>query len=142
MIKLIPLSRNNWDHAIALELADDQKDYLPNNLFSIAESKFEPSAELYGLYQESTMIGFAVVCTFSGVPWVTRFMIDKKHQGGGMGRDALTTLVQKLMKKPGVSEVRASIASKNAPAEYMFHSVGFKRTGDVDEREFVMRFEL
>lgn len=141
MIKLVPLSRANWERAVALQVNEDQADYLPSNLFTIAQSRFEP-ADLYGIYLDSTMIGFAAVATYSQVPWITRFMIDKNWQGQGHSHDALQQLVQRLRTKPGTHEIRASISSKNVAAEYLFHSLGFVRTGEIDEREFIMRLVL
>lgn len=142
MIKLVPLSRNNWERAIALQLADDQKAYMPDNLFSIAQSKFEPTAELLGVYHGTIMVGFIMVCTYSGVPWITRIMIDKDHQGKGLGREAFAAITQRLLKKPGVTEIRTTVSAKNAPAEYLFHSMGFVRTGDLDDKEFVMKLVM
>jgi diamine N-acetyltransferase len=142
MIKLVPLSRNNWERAAELKPADDQQDYLPSNLFSIAQSKFEPTAELFGVYHGTTMVGFAIVCTYSGIPWITRFMIDREHQDKGLGREALAALIQRYVKKPGVTELRTTISSKNAQAEYLFNNMGFVRTGELDDREFVMKLQV
>jgi diamine N-acetyltransferase len=140
-VKLVPLTRNNWERAIELQPAEDQRDFMPSVLHSIAQSRFETS-DLYGIYLEGTMVGFAMVAYFSLIPWVTRILIDAPHQGKGYGREALAALIYRLLSKPGVSEIRTTVAMRNATAEYLFHSLGFERTGELDGREIVMRLEV
>ncbi|MDX2062458.1 MAG: GNAT family N-acetyltransferase [Bacteroidia bacterium] len=137
MVELLPLTRHTWEQAARLEVAEDQKDYLPSNLFSIAQAYFEES-ELYGIYGEGQLVGFACVCYFSHIPWITRIMVGAQHQGQHYATQALALLVQKLEKKPGVKEIRTTVARGNAAGEYLFAQAGFLRTGDVDEREFAM----
>lgn len=141
LVKLVPLTRNNWERALELEPADDQRDFLPPVIHAIAQSRFETS-DLYAVYVEGLMVGFAMVCYFSLIPWITRFLIDRRHQGNGYGREALAALVHRLLSKPGVSEIRTTVALKNAGGEYLFHSLGFQRTGEIDGREIVMRLEV
>lgn len=142
MLSLVPLSLHNWARAAALQLPEEQQAFLPSNLESIAEANFEPEAELYGIYLEKEMVGFAKVAVYSQVPWITRFMIDEAHQGQGHGTAALAQLVAKLRTRPHVQELRATIAKENAAAELLFARAGFTRAGELDGREFLMKLEL
>jgi diamine N-acetyltransferase len=139
VIRLLPLSRTNWEACAQLEPLPEQQGNLPSNLFSIAESAFEPSLEGFAIYDEQTLVGFAMTGTFSQVPWVTRLMIGWEHQGRGLGREALHLLCEKLLTRPGVQELRASVAVKNPGAEYLFYQEGFRRIGEPDSREIVLR---
>ncbi len=140
-VKLVPLTRNNWERALELQPAPEQRDFLPSVLHSIAQSRFETS-DLYGIYVEGVMVGFAMVCYFSLIPWVTRFLIDQHHQGKGYGREALALLLQRLLSKPGVTEIRTTVAARNGGAEYLFTMLGFERTGELEGREIVMRLAV
>ena len=140
-VKLVPLTRNNWERAVELQPADDQRDFMPSVLHAIAQSRFE-TYDLYGIYVEGVMVGFAMVCYFSLIPWITRFLIDRHHQGKGYGREALAALLQRLLSKPGVSEVRTTVALRNAGAEYLFTTLGFERTGELEGREVVLRLAV
>lgn len=140
MTELLPLTRHTWEQAARLQVAEDQQAYIPSNLESIAQAYFEES-ELYGIYADGEMVGFVSVCYFSHIPWVTRIMLDARHQGQGHGKAALAMLLEKLLRKPGVSEVRTTVARGNAEGEYLFAEAGFVRSGDVDDREFVMTYQ-
>jgi diamine N-acetyltransferase len=133
MVQLLPLTRHTWE----LQVAEDQQGYIPANLFSIAQASFEQS-ELFAIYHQNTVVGFLALATYAQIPWVTRIMIDARYQGQGYGKATLAAIVPKLLSRPGVHEVRTSISSSNAAAEYLFAQAGFVRSGDIDEREFVM----
>lgn len=139
MITLHPLTRANWEQAVHLQVATDQADLLPDNLTSIAQSRFEQNCELYGIYKNDLMVGFAMVCRYANVHWITRFMIDHHQQGNGYGTRALEILLKRLYDIPGAKEVRTTLARKNALAEHLFTSHGFRRMNDLDDLELVMR---
>lgn len=139
LIRLLPLTRNNWERALELQLDDSQVDFMPGVLHSIAQSRFEQS-DLYGVYLDKLMIGFICVCWFNNMPWITRILIDKNFQGQGHGRATLQSLLQKLLARPGVDEIRTTVALKNAGAEYLFTKAGFERTGELDGRELVLAY--
>lgn len=133
------LSRFNWEEAVGLELHDYQMDFLPSNLYTIAQSKYEnifPQA----IYAGEELVGMIAHGEFSGVCWVNRIMIDKKHQEKGIGRIALGLLLDKLRKHPQCSEIRTSFSRRNALAEYFFGSMGFVKLNDGLEDEIVMVF--
>lgn len=138
MIELHPLTRFNWEEIAKLKTAEDQIDFLPTNLFSIAQARFEPS-ELFGVYVQEEAVGFIMLCKWAEIYWITRIMIDERHQGNGYGKTALQKIIQYLKNKPGTKEVRTSILHKNAFAEYLFTTAGFERTSRLDDKEFVMK---
>lgn len=139
-VKLQPITRVNWEQCIALEPEDYQQKYLPSNLFSLAQAHYE-NCEAFGIYSEDKMVGFVMICYFSQVPWITRIMVDKEEQGNGYGAKALKETIEYIRKKAGVYEIRTTIAKSNAMAEHLFTSAGFKRKGDIDDKEFMMTLE-
>ena len=48
-IVLRPIDGRNWREAIKLNIASDQRTFVASNLYSIAESKFEPEAIPMGI---------------------------------------------------------------------------------------------
>lgn len=134
-----PLDRNNWEEFTAIQPQDDQKEFLPSVLESIAQSKFEPCTPL-GIWSEGAPAGFIMYCQFDSVFWISRIMIDRSRQEKGIGRMALQLLVEHLHKLPSCREIRTSISVKNAMAEYLFTSEGFRRLGDPVDGEVVLRY--
>lgn len=140
-VKLLPVNRFNWEQCIHLEVDDDQQGFIPQNVHSIAQSKFEP-CEPYGVYVAEELVGFVMICVWSGVAWITRLMIDRQFQGKGYGRRALEAAMALIRQNPDLREVRVTVSRTNALAEYIFQSAGFLRGEAIDDREFVMRLEL
>lgn len=136
-INFHPVNRFNWEAITKLSVEEDQKGYIPNNLFSLAQCAYE-GGEPYAIYFGSELVGFMVISIFSDIPWITRIMIDKEKQGNGYAFKALNTIINNIKQKTGVYEIRTSIARKNALAEHLFSSVGFKRKADIDAKEFTM----
>ena len=140
MIRLEPLTRFNWETAIRLSVSEDQQPFIPSNLFSIAQSRFEDS-EPFLIVHDEEPVGFLLIVRFSGVYWITRIMIDQFYQGRGYGPIALQKAVDLLKQRKGVDEIRTSVARKNLEAENLFLQAGFRRLQEVDGKEFVMRLE-
>lgn len=138
-VSIRPLNRFNWEEAASLELHDYQKDFMPSNLHSIAQSKYE-NLIACGIFADETLVGFAMYGNFSGVCWINRIMVDKAYQEMGYGRAALDKLVGQLKTRPDCAEIRTSFVRQNAIAEYFFSQAGFHRISDGLEGEIVMRW--
>lgn len=139
-ITLRPLSRFNWETAAELEVHEYQEDFLPSNLHSLAQSRFE-DLEPLGIYAGDSMVGFLMYGNFSGICWINRVMIDKRYQEKGYGRRAVGQLLKKLNTLPGCDEIRTSFAKSNALAEYFFSSLGFSKKGEPVNGEIVMQYQ-
>ena len=75
------MDRFNWEEVSTLSVKEDQKSFLPNNLFSIAQSRFEAGSELFGIRHRGTPVGM-VVCLnqAGGMLWISRIMIEDEKQ--------------------------------------------------------------
>ncbi|MEM6273367.1 MAG: GNAT family N-acetyltransferase [Bacteroidota bacterium] len=133
------LTRFNWENALELELHDYQQDYLPEILYSIAQSKFENLTPM-GIFLDAKMVGFAMYGIFGGISWISRILVDKAHQEKGIGKEALQLLIERLRRDPQAEEIRTSFARQNALAEYFFTSNGFRRLSEGLDEEIVMRY--
>lgn len=139
MVSLRPLNRFNWETASQLKLSESQAEYLPSNLFSIAQSKFE-ELKGFAIYSGEEMVGFLMYGNFSGVYWINRIMLDQSQQQKGLGRKAMQILLKKLVNQPGCKEIRTSFVRQNALAEYFFAQLSFERIADGLDEEIVMRY--
>ncbi|HHG86386.1 MAG TPA: GNAT family N-acetyltransferase [Bacteroidetes bacterium] len=134
------LNRFNWESAAALELHPHQKEFLPDNLFSIAQSKFENLLP-YGIMLEEKLVGFLMYGNFGRICWISRIMVDKAYQKQGIGAIALQIILDKLERNPVCSEIRTSFSRKNTLAATFFAAQGFHKLSDDLENEIVMRYQ-
>lgn len=78
---------NNWHDLVSLSVDKSQLDYIESNALSIAESKFITAWVPVGIYDENSLIGFAMYGRLEDDRvWLDRFMIDSKYQGKGCGK--------------------------------------------------------
>lgn len=138
-VTISPLTRFNWEQVLELELHDYQEDFLPSNLYSLAQSRFE-DLEPFGIFLDGKMVGFLMYGEFSGVCWINRVMIDRDYQEKGIGYKAVELLLGKLARHPKCGEIRTSFARQNALAEYFFGKLGFQKISDGLDGEIVMRW--
>jgi diamine N-acetyltransferase len=68
------------------------------------------------------------------------FLIDKAHQGKGYGRAALAAFIAFVQRQhPECCEIYLTVHPRNTVAAQLYNSLGFVKTGNVIEREEVMR---
>lgn len=137
-LKLVPLNRNNWEQYSKLQVHDSQRQYIPDNLYIIAESLFERT-ELLGIEAVSEPVGLVALGNWSGLTWLSRIMIDRHYQRLGLGRAGIQAILQYCKRKqPGFFEIRATISTQNTKVTHLFESCGFQRINDFQDVELVM----
>lgn len=145
-ISLRPITKDNWEEAIRLKVAEDQKHFVASNLYSIAEASFYPTAITNGIYADETMVGF----TLYGYNdedgkvgyWIVRLMIDQAHQGKGYGRAAMGLIIDALRSKPDCDQIYISFEPENETARKLYASLGFVDDQRVIDEEVVYRLDL
>src|SRR5215213_3849190 len=101
-VTLRPITKENWETAARLEVREDQRDFITPNVWSIAEAQFHPWTRPLAIYNGGVMVGFLL---YGKDPqddqyWLYRFMIDRRHQGKGLGKAALLALIERLRSLP------------------------------------------
>ena len=140
MVRLTRLTRDNWREVITLDIADDQRSFLetPSVLYGVAEVQFHPTYTAYGVYDDETVVGFAV---YGYIPedaaqwWIPLILIDRRYQGKGYGRAALQLILQRIQQEaPHCREIALNYKPHNTVAERLYLSLGFEKTDEIDER--------
>ena len=135
-VTLRPLSAENWHECIRLRVADEQDDYVAPNLYSIAETRFEPTWMPLVIYADEMMVGFTLYDTSDYE--IVRFMIDARYQGKGYGRAAIQLLLAQFEREQAHPSTSLSFVHGNTAAEQLYTSVGFRKTGKIVDGELVM----
>lgn len=124
------------------------RNMVADNVRSIAEAYFSPSAWMRAIYADQTPIGFIMTHTGSdyedgidcpGV-FLWRFMIAEPYQGKGYGRQALEKLILHL-KAMGAPVLHTSCGQGEGSPEGFYRKLGFTPTGEMygDEIELVLK---
>ena len=145
-VELIEISIDNWQEAIKLDVKKDQKSFVASNVFTIAESKFYPTINLFGIMNDNKLVGlvsFATEIDFFEIKansaFVFRFMIDQKYQRMGIGQEAMRLLIGKIKsEKKSITSVHLSVVPENSNAKRFYEKLGFHKTGKkvFDEEEY------
>ena len=147
-IELRALSEDNIEQCFKLKVADDQMQYIASNEDSWKTAKENADvARPFAIYHEGKMVGFAMFA-FDDLYedpldryWLWRFMIDKEHQGKGIGREALKTIIG-YFKDNGANNIRLSTKEDNTKALNLYRKAGFYDTGEMNDEEIVLQLDL
>lgn len=135
-VRLRELTSENWQACVALELADDQRDFIEPNAVSIAESRFHPWMLPLAIEAGDELVGFVMFSdapdprAFGGAYWVHRFMIDRRRQGRGYGRAAMALVIEHVRAKPACDALWIGYHPANEVARRFYASLGFVEHGE------------
>jgi diamine N-acetyltransferase len=149
MTEIRPVTINNWRELAKLKVRNDQKIFVAENVYSIAESQFgfdhpvEGHWDMvpYGIYDDKLPVGFLMIGYNYGSPneqgFVIRLMVDEKYQGKGYGKFAMNWILDLYRKDERVKAVGISYEPENDVARKLYASLGFVETGEIFEGEVV-----
>jgi diamine N-acetyltransferase len=129
---------------VAENVAPEQREYVAENAFSIAQAHFEPKAWFRAIYADETPIGFLMLSDDPDAPeyYLWRLMIDAMHQGMGFGQRAIALLVEYVRTRPDAQELLVSYhPGPHSPRDFYLKQ-GFRDTGRIEEGEVVLSLPL
>jgi diamine N-acetyltransferase len=131
IVTLRDLTPDNWQTCIRLKVRDDQSTFVATNVYSVAESKIEPSLMPRAIYAGDEMVGFTMYGRdpADGSCWVVRLMIDQRYQGRGYGRAAMQAVIELLRAYPDCHDIYLGVEPDNPGAQKLYASLGFAPDG-------------
>jgi diamine N-acetyltransferase len=141
-VRLAEVTADNWQAVVDLRLDADQEDLVASNVYSLAESKFDPDARPRAVYAGRRVVGFLMydVSRTKGRSFkasIYRFMIDRRHQGKGYGRAALSKALDEIKAIPGIKKVSIRYMPDNPVAKPFYGSFGFEEVGQDKDGEII-----
>ena len=147
-IRLEKLTWDSVDAVLKLRVSKEQKDFVAGNSDSIIDAYFAMTEEgkkvfTFGIYNGKKAVGFLMIgynCTWrdnldfaKNSYYIWRFMIDKRYQGNGYGREALKLAVDFVRTAPcGKAEYCwLSYEPENEVARKLYLSSGFEERLDL-----------
>lgn len=97
-----PVTRENRQEALSLELAQGQEGFIESVSQCLAEAEEDKRWHPLGIYDDGQIVGFAMYGFFRreyfpmGRLWLDRLLIDRNVQGRGYGKAALSELLKLL----------------------------------------------
>ncbi|MDP9698284.1 GNAT family N-acetyltransferase [Paenibacillus polysaccharolyticus] len=132
IIRIHPVTRDNWEQAIEISLHENQKHLVPSITEGLAYAYIKPWDEAFDPYVlqiEEQVIGFFYL---SYTPesldnyWIGGFQIDKKFQGQGMGKRALRAIIDFITDKHPLCHVLSlTVERDNHIAQHLYTSMSF-----------------
>src|SRR6266496_4306391 len=99
-VTLREITRDNWRECIQVQVATSQTRFVASNLYSLAQSKYEPECVPLAVYDDEQMVGFVMYRPedhgLAKIWFIDRLMIGEGHQKKGYGRAAMTLLIDRL----------------------------------------------
>lgn len=151
--------KNVWD-ILKLSVFEDQKNFVASNDLSIIEAYTAITGNGYafpfGIYNGNMPVGFLMIGFDTDVYWdnppliakgnynLWRLMIDKNYQKKGYGKEAVRLALEFIRTFP-CGEAKycwLSYEPENKVASRLYHSFGFRETGEKDENEQIAILEL
>jgi diamine N-acetyltransferase len=143
-VRLVTITKDNWEEAASLTVAPEQADFLTPNVWSIAESKFYPALTPMAIHDGPRMVGFLMyaVDPEDDQYWLYRFMIAAPEQGKGYGKAALRLLLDLLRQERKAPWLNVGYHRENRVAERLYLRAGFEKTGVAPWGELTARIRL
>lgn len=159
MIQLKEITNKNIWKVCALEPFDEQKDFVAENIQSLAEAyatRNEGNNALpLAVYQDDALIGFVMIgkgtvgneeesdlIKENYCLW--RLMIDKKFQGKGYGKQTMDAVMALIRTFPfgQAQKVWLSYEPENTRAKEIYNKYGFVENGEMCGNEIVAVYDL
>ncbi|WP_245863965.1 GNAT family N-acetyltransferase [Paenibacillus donghaensis] len=71
-----------------------------------------------------------------------RFMIDRKFQGKGYGKQALSLIIEEMKNRFGCKEIHLSTGPENTRGKHIYENLGFVSTGEIEDDEEIYVLKL
>ena len=115
-----------------LEVAEEQRENVAPVAVSIAQAHFEPRATFRAIYAGDEPVGFMLWRDedMPNTAYLWRFMVDRRHQGKGYGRDALEQVFA-MLKAQGVTTLSATVVRGEHSPLGFYLSIGFIEANQV-----------
>lgn len=142
-VRLVPVTRRNWRICVDLTVAEHQRAFLRCNSYALAQAAYEPGMLPYLAYAGPLAVGFVMLWNaVAGGYYIAPLMVDHRQQRRGYGRAILRSALDLLRQRPDCRVIYITFTQGNVVAERLYRSEGFRPTGQIQDGEIYMQFDL
>ncbi|MET7318885.1 MULTISPECIES: GNAT family N-acetyltransferase [Streptomyces] len=148
-VHLREVTAGNRDAVRALRVRRDQRRFVASVSESLEDAAEQPQARPWyrAVYQGEEPVGFVMLMwrppdgPFRERHFLWRFLIDRRYQRRGIGRQALTRVAD-LVRADGATELLTSYEPGDGEPLPFYRALGFEATGQIWDGEIVLRLAL
>ena len=132
MVHLEPVTKENLDAVLRLEVSDSQKSFVSTPAESLAQAYvYTGTVFPFAVYHDQNIVGFIMMGYYEEKAYYTlwKLLIDRNCQRRGYGRKALELGIAFLKERFRVNEIYTGVSPGNTAARSLYHSLGFQDTG-------------
>ena len=143
------LTKDNQGPLMRIQTTEAQRAFVAPNAVTMAQSLFEPGAEIFGLWEGEAAVGMMAVIDlradgadqhYGRSPqslYVWRLMIAADQQGKGYGTQAIE-YAKGLAKARGRNEIILSVVDEPGSGIPFYEKLGLIKTGRIVDEEVEM----
>lgn len=142
------INQDNWRIFNALKVSTDQEKYIAPNVSILARAYAyrNDSSKVYAIYNETQPIGLLMQRDYNEdgrlVCILDQFMIAEQYQGKGSGKLAMQHWLAMIETEEKYAAILLCYIEGDEIARKLYQELGFIHTGERDEEEIIMRYEL
>lgn len=148
-VTLQPITADTLRDVLRLSVSPRQTAFVASNAHSLAQALFAPEAWYRAICVGAQIVGFVMLSDElllappPGAPamGVWRLMIDARHQGQGVGTQAMQRVIEHARQRGYESLELSYVPADDGPAAF-YRRLGFVDTGRVDDDEVVVALPL
>lgn len=158
MISFKKITDENYGECIKLNPGEKNSKFVAPNVNSLAIAYVCKENNIctpmpFAIYRDEVMVGFIMMSSLKkdqkndfdeDTYDIWRFMVDEKYQGKGYGREALLQAIDFIKSFPygPAKKLVLSYVPENKRGSSLYESVGFNATGEIEDGEIVMAYDL
>lgn len=138
MIRLEPVTEENWLEVARLSVSEEQQNFLDKPLGILARGYVYRAcnARVFAIADDGETVGVALVRDLDEEPAcydLQQFMIDRRFQSKGYGAQALRLILAALRDEGKYACVEVCVNKRDDAALRLFGKAGFADTGYMDD---------
>lgn len=140
-VELVEITADNWRHVVAVEPHDAQREFVAPVSRYLCVAFYDGEWHPLAVVHDARVVGH-IMWAFDEheqAHWIGGAVIDAAHQGRGLGREAMTTIIDRLRRSETATEFALSYMPENRLARSLYMSLGFVETGETDGHEVIAR---
>lgn len=152
LISIHPIVRGDLGALFALQVRDDQRDFVAPNTASIAEFAYIAGGYIFSIKSGDEIVGLMGLVDFRehddvvdgddpNAAFLMRLMVADTFQGRGIGKAAML-LAFDWAKARGNACFQTSVVPRNEAATGFYEAMGLRKTGRIVEGEIQLSMDF
>lgn len=142
------ITPDNWRIFNSLKVKEEQEKFVASNLKILARAFAfrDYNSRVHAIYNGDLPIGLLMQREYEEdnkiLCVLDQFMIAEQYQGKGFGKIAMQLWLSMLKNEDKYDSIILCYKENDEPARNLYLDMGFYHTGEVDEDEIIMKYDL